>query len=362
MVLSNAGPEQGGVVFVVAGVDRSAAIAAARAIAAGPALLAGQLRRRSTYGGHWPPRVTPRRDHPRPGAAARCRRRPVCARVLDGTSHDHGRRPRGGRRAAVGVRTPARGVLLIAGILGVGVAVLNPFVQASGDLILFQLPEIPIFDMQVTLEEVMAGLTLGARAAAVTIVVMAVLALADPDRLLQLASRLAPRSALAASVAARMVPTLRRDAVALVETSRLRGRSPRVGSWVARGRTASTLALPLVGSALERSLDVAEAMAARAATASAPPRVVPEWRGTPSTGSPWPSAWGCVLWRSPRSPGGSAGTGSSRPWTRSSTSGTWSRPPAPSSPGLSSPGRFVDDRRRVDRRAVHPHRSATSGA
>ena len=43
MVLSNAGPEQGGVVFVVAGVDRSAAIAAARAIAAGPALLAGQV-------------------------------------------------------------------------------------------------------------------------------------------------------------------------------------------------------------------------------------------------------------------------------------------------------------------------------
>ena len=169
-------------------------------------------------------------------------------------------------------RTPARGVLLIAGILGVGVAVLNPFVQASGDLILFQLPDIPIFDMQVTLEEVMAGLTLGARAAAVTIVVMAVLALADPDRLLQLASRLAPRSALAASVAARMVPTLRRDAVALVETSRLRGRSPRVGSWVARGRTASTLALPLVGSALERSLDVAEAMAARGYGVGTPTR------------------------------------------------------------------------------------------
>jgi energy-coupling factor transport system permease protein len=169
-------------------------------------------------------------------------------------------------------RTPMRGVLMIAAILGVGVALLNPFVQANGDLILVQLPDIPIFDMQVTLEEVIAGVTLGARAAAVTILVMAVLALADPDRLLQLASRLAPRSAIAASVAARMVPTLRRDAVSLVETARLRGRSPLVGSWMARGRGASTLALPLVGSALERSLDVAEAMAARGYGAGTPTR------------------------------------------------------------------------------------------
>lgn len=169
-------------------------------------------------------------------------------------------------------KTPARGVLMIAAILGAGVALLNPFVQASGDLIVLQLPHVPIFDTQVTLEEIVAGLTLGTRAAAVTIVVMAVLALADPDRLLQLASRLAPRSAIAASVAARMVPTLRRDAMALVETSRLRGHSPLVGSWVARGRTASTLALPLVGSALERSLDVAEAMAARGYGVGTPTR------------------------------------------------------------------------------------------
>ncbi len=165
-----------------------------------------------------------------------------------------------------------RGVLIVATVMGVGVAVLNPFVQASGDLILFQLPDIPIFDTQVTLEEVVAGLVLGARAAAVTIAIMAVLTLADPDRLLQLASRLAPRSAIAASVAARMVPTLRRDATAFVETARLRGRSPFAGSWTVRARTAGSLALPLVGSSLERSLDVAEAMAARGYGSGPPTR------------------------------------------------------------------------------------------
>lgn len=43
MVLSNGSPEQGGVVFAVAGVDRSAAVAAARAIAAHPQVLDGRM-------------------------------------------------------------------------------------------------------------------------------------------------------------------------------------------------------------------------------------------------------------------------------------------------------------------------------
>jgi len=154
-------------------------------------------------------------------------------------------------------------VLVIAGIAALGVVILNPFVQANGDLILFELPQIPILDTQVTLEEVVAGLVLGARAAAVTLLVMATLALADPDRLLRLASRLAPNSALAASIAARLVPTLRRDATLLSETSRLRGHRLASGPWRTRARTAGALAVPLVGSSLERAVDVAEAMAVR---------------------------------------------------------------------------------------------------
>ncbi len=160
---------------------------------------------------------------------------------------------------------PARSslILTIAAIVAVGVVILNPFVQANGDLILFELPDVPLFDMQVTLEEVVAGLVLGARAAAVTLIVMSVLALADPDRLLTLASRLAPNSALAASIAARLVPTLRRDAAGLTETARLRGHRLTTGPWRSRARTAGALAVPLVGSSLDRAIDVAEAMSAR---------------------------------------------------------------------------------------------------
>jgi energy-coupling factor transporter transmembrane protein EcfT len=157
-----------------------------------------------------------------------------------------------------------RRMYLIAGlVVAVAVALLNPLVQANGDLILFELPDIPILDLQVTLEEVVAGVALGLRAFAVTVLIGAVLAHVDPDRLLAAASRLLPHSALAASVAARMLPTLERDAQALSETARLRGVSLAAGRWSTRARAAGALATPLVGSALERSLDVAEAMAVR---------------------------------------------------------------------------------------------------
>lgn len=157
-----------------------------------------------------------------------------------------------------------RRMYLVAGlIVGLGVMLLNPLVQANGDLILFELPDIPIIDLQVTLEEVVAGVALGLRAFAVTVLLGALLAHIDPDRLLSAASRLMPHSALAASIAARMLPTLERDGVALSETVRLRGVSLTTGSWSTRARTAGALATPLVGSALERSLDVAEAMAVR---------------------------------------------------------------------------------------------------
>lgn len=153
--------------------------------------------------------------------------------------------------------------LLVGVAIGLGVTLLNPFVQANGDLIVVELPDIPIFDLQVTLEEIVAGAALGLRAFTVTVTIGAILAHADPDRLLAVASRLLPRSALTASIAARMLPTLERDAQALSETAQLRGVSLRTGRWRVRARTAGALAVPLVGSALERSLDVAEAMAAR---------------------------------------------------------------------------------------------------
>jgi len=146
---------------------------------------------------------------------------------------------------------------------GAGLVVITPLVAAQGDLILLRGPRIPILDLEVTLEELVAGGVSAARLAAVILLTAGALALVDPDRTQALAARLAPRSALVAGLAARLLPTLRRDAEAIAEGARLRGARLTVGPRRRRLRAAAPLVVPLVGSSLERSLDLAEAMAAR---------------------------------------------------------------------------------------------------
>jgi energy-coupling factor transport system permease protein len=85
----------------------------------------------------------------------------------------------------------------------------------------------------------------------------------DADRLQAQVARVAPRSALTCALAARLIPTLQRDAHAIAETARLRGVALADGRWTGRARHAAPLVLPLLGSSLARGLDVAEAMTAR---------------------------------------------------------------------------------------------------
>lgn len=165
--------------------------------------------------------------------------------------------------AAAAPSRPSR--LVLAGGLasGLALAVLNPFVTAEGDLILWRGPETALIDLEVTVEEVVAGLAMGVRLAAVAVLVAAVLAHIDPDRLQAQVARIAPRSALVCALGTRLVPALERDARAISEAARLRGVALTEGGWGPRARRAAPLALPLLASGLERGLDVAEAMTAR---------------------------------------------------------------------------------------------------
>lgn len=158
---------------------------------------------------------------------------------------------------------PGRWFVIGGLISGLSLALMNPFVAAEGDLILWRGPDVPVIDLEVTVEEVAAGLAIGLRLFAVAVLVGAVLAHVDADRLQAQVARVAPRSALTCALAARLIPTLERDARAIAETARLRGVDLAGGGWAGRARRAAPLALPLLGSSLERGLDVAEAMAAR---------------------------------------------------------------------------------------------------
>lgn len=172
---------------------------------------------------------------------------------------------------------PSRWFLVGGAISGLGVAMLNPFVSAEGDLILWRGPDLPVIDLEITLEEVAMGVAMGVRVFAVAVLIGAALAHIDADRLQAQVARVAPRSALTVALAARLLPTLERDARAISETARLRGLDLRRGSWAARARRGAPLALPLLGSGLERGLDVAEAMVARG-YAAGPRTRLPERR------------------------------------------------------------------------------------
>lgn len=158
---------------------------------------------------------------------------------------------------------PGRVVLVGALVSAAAVVILTPLVSGQGDLVLFSLPVPSPLNGEITVEELVAAAVAAARVLATVALVAAIVAWADPDRMLAGIGRVAPRSALVSALAARLVPTMRRDARAISETARLRGVALTTGPRMARARAAAPLALPLVGSALERGLDVAEAMAAR---------------------------------------------------------------------------------------------------
>ncbi len=157
---------------------------------------------------------------------------------------------------------PHRLMLRIALVSGLFIAILNPFVAVEGDHVLFAGPSFFLIDFEITSEEVLYGLVAGARLATAILATSAFLRLADPDRTQALASRIVPRSALTVALAARLAPTLRRDAAGLRETLQLRGLGPANGRRAAI-RQGSLLIEPLIASSLERGVDISEAMVAR---------------------------------------------------------------------------------------------------
>lgn len=157
---------------------------------------------------------------------------------------------------------PHRLMLRIALISALFILVLNPFVAVEGDHVLIAGPHFLLFDFEVTSEELLYGLVAGLRLATAILATAAFLRLADPDRTQALASRIVPRSALTVALAARLAPTLRRDALGLREALRLRGSGPERGRRAAI-RQGAVLIEPLVASSLERGVDISEAMVAR---------------------------------------------------------------------------------------------------
>ena len=137
------------------------------------------------------------------------------------------------------------------------VFVVTPFVETIGSHPLWNGPILPVLGpLDVTREELHGAAFQALRLAAITLAFAAYALLVDHDELLA-ATRVARRSVLAVALATRLLPTLERDAVGLVEA--LRGRGVAVEGVRGRARLLS----PLLAGSLERGVNLAETMEAR---------------------------------------------------------------------------------------------------
>jgi energy-coupling factor transport system permease protein len=206
------------------------------------------------------------------------------------------------------LRSPGPHIAPVVGAFGVALsfAVINPFVAVEGDTVVFSGPHVPggLIDLEVTVEEIVYGALSGLRLAVAILACAFVVLRADPDLLTGLAGRVAPRSALLVALAARLVPTMRRDAATLSDAARARGLALRFGTRRARVRAASVLVAPLLASGLERGLETAEAMTARGYGAG-PRTQLPARRARPGERLLWLPALGLVavaVWLFTRTP------------------------------------------------------------
>jgi energy-coupling factor transport system permease protein len=142
---------------------------------------------------------------------------------------------------------------------GLAIALLNPLVSHQGLTVLARLGELgPLGRVDITLEALAAGGVLALKAVLIVFVAAIASATVDPDELLRMFRRISFHSALTAALATRMVPVLAADARRLNEAQRCR---PDAGTRGPRARAA--VAKAVVGSALDRALDMAATLEVR---------------------------------------------------------------------------------------------------
>jgi energy-coupling factor transport system permease protein len=116
----------------------------------------------------------------------------------------------------------------------------------------------PLGQMNLTLEAAFYGLLVGVRLLIVMLAAVLVSSAVDPDELLRSLRRIYPSSALAATVATRLIPVLARDAERLTDAQRCRPSAAAGG-----GRARLGILRAVIAGSLDRSLDVAATLEVR---------------------------------------------------------------------------------------------------
>jgi energy-coupling factor transport system permease protein len=155
----------------------------------------------------------------------------------------------------------ARSAVRVALRMGLGLAflivVVNALVVDRGQTVLARLGHWPILgNVDITLEAIVAGISIGLRAAVTMVAFCVYSACVDPDRVLRALRPVAARSALTATLVSRLVPVAAADAARLRDAAALRGPG---AAAVGKG----SLARRLLAGSLDRAVDVAATLELR---------------------------------------------------------------------------------------------------
>ncbi len=176
--------------------------------------------------------------------------------------------------AACGVARQMVRTLIAVGLPLLALTVLvNVLVSREGLTVFARLGYLgPLGEVNLTLEALAYGLLVGVRLVIVLLAGVLASASVDPDELLRSLRRLYPGSALAATVATRLIPVLSRDAQRLAEAQRCRC-GANAGSAGLHERLGILRAV--IAGSLDRSLDVAATLEVRGyGSGRRPPRLV----------------------------------------------------------------------------------------
>jgi len=146
--------------------------------------------------------------------------------------------------------------------VGLFLAILNPFFSRGGLDVIWQ-TDLWIFEITLTLQGLVYGITTALRLTAVVLAFALFNVALEPDDQLGLLSRFSFRSGLVLSLAARLLPVLSSDGAHIADAQRARGMELDRGTRRARATTRLPLLGALLTRSLERAVDVAAAMEAR---------------------------------------------------------------------------------------------------
>ncbi|AOQ24186.1 Energy-coupling factor transporter transmembrane protein EcfT [Moorella thermoacetica] len=145
------------------------------------------------------------------------------------------------------------------------VIIINPLVVRAGETIIWWGPRLPVFGrLTVSLEAICYGAAMSVRLLAIISVFCLYNLMVHPDKVLSVLARFASRSALVLSLATRMFPAMIRQLENIREVQAVRGVDFHAGKLRERLPRYAALMNILLLSSLEDSLEIAEAMQARA--------------------------------------------------------------------------------------------------